>query len=298
MEPKHALPGGGTGRRDDVPFCGSIARRLCRCLPAVLLALPAVAQAGAWVQRDGDTLLILKYLHSEGDEQFDDGHHRVDFPDHGHSRQEQLNLYLEHGLSERLSLIGNFYLSQVGYRNDYASQRTTGAADQEIGLRYALPAASGAAWQHALQGLLSFPGYDRDDRPALGLGDYGLELRYSVGRGYRVGTRSGYLDIGAALRLRGADAADEARLDVTGGVALGRGWMLLGELNLIQGLGNGRGSNPVNFIQSTNYDLTKAQLSLMHGAGRMQWQFGYQQPLMGRNTGVAGGPFLAAWWRF
>ncbi|SOO27871.1 hypothetical protein XAP6164_1920005 [Xanthomonas phaseoli pv. phaseoli] len=25
---------------------------------------------------------------------------------------------------------------------------------------------------------------------------------------------------------------------------------------------------------------------------------GYQQPVMGRNTGAAGGPFVAAWWRF
>lgn len=274
--------------------------RLARMLraPWLLAALAGAgnASAGAWVQGDGATLLILKYIHSDGSRQFDDGHHRVDFGDGGHSRQDQLNLYLEHGLSARLSLVGNFYLSQVGYRNDYGRGQSTGAADQELGLRYALPPAG--AWQQALQGLVSIPAYDRDDQPALGLGDYGTELRYSAGRGYQLGAHAGYVDIGAAVRLRGADAADEARLDATAGLALAPAWMLLGELNVIQGLGNGRGSNPVNFIQSTNYDLTKLQLSALYTGGGLQWQLGWQQPVMGRNTGAGGGPFVAAWWRF
>ncbi len=256
--------------------------------------------AGAWTQSAGDTLLIVKYLHNEGSEQFDDAHHREDFTDHGRSRQEQLNLYLEHGLSDRLSVVGNFYLSQVAYRNDYGSDRTSGLADQELGLRWALGRDLAAPWRQSAQALVSIPAYDRDDQPALGHGDYGMELRYSAGRGYTLGSRSGYVDLGVAVRLRGADASDEARFDLNTGLALSERWMMIGELNVIQGLGNGRANVDYDTytVSGTNYDLTKLQLSALYTAGGMQWQLGYQQPVMGRNTSAAGGPFVAAWWRF
>ncbi len=290
-----------------------------------MAGMPAIALAGAWTQPDGDTLMIVKALHSDGRGWFDDGHHRGTFGNNGRSRQDQLNVYLEHGLSDRLSLIGNFYLTQVGFNNDLVqgdtTQRvrrtTTGLADQEIGLRYALGNGQDAVWHDAVQALVSVPAYGRDKTyhpgnpspdPALGLGDYGLELRYSRGRGYSLGDRNGYVDLGAAVRLRGSAASDEARVDVSTGLGITSRWLLLGELNVIQGLGNGRNNaNVISDVASgasyvatgTNYDLTKLQLSALYtAAGGSQWQLGYQQPVMGRNTGAAGGPFVAAWWRF
>jgi len=301
------------------------ARSRCSSL-ALAAALAGVAAsgnclAGAWSQADGDTLAILKYLHSEGHGWFDDGHHRTDFGNDGRSRQDQLNLYVEHGLTGRLSLIGNFYFSQVGFNNDDGTRRrrtsTTGLADQELGLRYALGHAEQDPWRSSVQALVSIPGYGRDKTyhpsnpgsdPALGLGDYGLELRYSRGRGYALGGHGGYVDLSGALRLRGSAASDEARLDASTGLSLNGHWMLLGEFNVIQGLGNGRnnanvisdvGSGSGYVATGTNYDLTKLQLSGLYSTpAGMQLQLGYQQPLMGRNTGAAGGPFVAAWWRF
>lgn len=287
--------------------------RLGRCALALLLAAPLGAHAGAWGQDAGDTLLILKYLHSDGRGWFDDGHHSTDFDNRGRSRQDQLNLYLERGLVPRLTLVGNFYFTQAGFASDAGPFRrratTTGLGDQELGLRYALGRADGDPWHGALQALVSFPGYGRDKtyhpgnpgpRPALGLGDYGLELRYSRGRGYTLGGRNGYIDLGGALRLRGSAASDELRLDAAAGLDLGDRWGVLGELNVIQGLGNGRGNADFQtyVATGTQYDLTKLQLSATCRAAGMQWQAGYQQPLAGRNTSAAGGPFLAAWWRF
>lgn len=113
--------------------------------------------------------------------------------------------------------------------------------------------------------------------------------------------------LGGAVRLRGSAASDELRVDASTGLSLTPSWLLLGELNVIQGLGNGRGNvdvagsgGGVGFVATgTNYDLTKLQLSTLYTApGGSQWQVGYQQPVMGRNTGAAGGPFVAAWWRF
>lgn len=289
--------------------------RRARALSALALGLAAVTAgpcfAGAWVQDEGAALAILKASHSDGGAVYNSHGQSQNFPDAGRSRQDQLNLYAEYGLSADLTVVGNFYFSKVGYRNDsgYGNQHTTGWADQEIGLRYRLdPDGRDGPWQGAVQVLALLPGYGRQgaddrDRPALGQGDYGAELRYSVGRGYRAGSRDGYVDLGAAVRLRGGDSADEARLDISSGLALAPRWMLIGELNVIQGLGNGNGPNPVYApgtpIRGNNYDLTKLQASLLHTLpGGTQVQLGYQQPVAGRNTGGAGGPFVAAWWRF
>lgn len=273
---------------------------------AVLLGLlsifPERAMAGAWVQETGKTLVIVKGSHSDSSVAFDDAHHRTQFPGDGKSRLDQLNLYVEHGITADLSFIGNFYADEARYKNDtgYGRHVTRGLGDQEIGLRYRLdPDGGQGPWAGAAQFLVSIPAYDRHDEPALGLGDYGAELRYSVGRGYRLGQRDGYLDMGLAVRLRGADAADEVRFDAASGITLASDWMVLGELNVIQGLGNGRGWNRSNLIESNNYDLTKLQLSALHSlpAGT-QLQFGVQRPLAGRNTGGGSAVFVAAWWRF
>ncbi|AVY67872.1 hypothetical protein [Xanthomonas translucens] len=289
--------------------------RRARTLSRLALGLAALAAgpccAGAWVQDEGAALVILKASHSDGGAVYNSHGQDQNFPDAGRSRQDQLNLYAEYALSADLTLVGNVYFSKAGYRNDsgYGNQHTTGWADQEVGLRYRLgPDGRNGPWHGALQVLALIPGYSRQDaddrnRPALGQGDDGAELRYSLGRGYRAGGLDGYVDLGAAVRLRGGDSADEARLDISSGLALAPRWMLIGELNVIQSLGNGNGPNPVYAsgtpIRGNNYDLTKLQASLLHTLpGGTQLQLGYQQPVAGRNTGGAGGPFVAAWWRF
>ncbi|WP_181109748.1 hypothetical protein ABQY74_016620 [Xanthomonas sp. WHRI 7064] len=311
-----------TARRVPVAALSALA------LSCLMAALPDTAVAGAWTQPQGDTLVIVKALHSDGRGWFDDSHHRTTFGDgqqfdgNGRSRQDQLNVYVEHGLTDKLSFIGNFYFTEVGFSNYGGDGRTrtstTGLADQEVGLRYALPSAQEDVWRSSVQALVSIPAYGRsktyhpnnpeaNSDPALGLGDYGLELRYSRGRGYTLGGRNGYVDLGGAVRLRGSAASDEVRVDASTGLSLTPSWLLLGEVNVIQGLGNGRNNfdvpgsaGGVGFVATgTNYDLTKLQLSTLYTApGGSQWQVGYQQPVMGRNTAAAGGPFVAAWWRF
>lgn len=315
-----------------LPYCPNPELRRVPSLLASALAFgclfvasPGIALASAWTQPQGDTLVIAKALHNDGTGWFDDTHRRGDFANNGRSRQDQFNVYVEHGLTDRLSAIGNFYFTEVGFNKDElidgapgrARRSTSGFADQEIGLRYALPSAADNIWHSSVQVLASIPAYGRGKtyypdhpsrNPALGLGDYGMELRYSRGRGYTLGDHNGYVDLGGAVRLRGSAASDEVRLDVSTGLNLTPSWLLLGEVNVIQGLGNGHqdafisGQTPTDagFVATgTNYDLTKLQLSTLYTApGGSQWQVGYQQPVMGRNTGAAGGPFVAAWWRF
>ncbi|MET0290331.1 MAG: hypothetical protein ABW178_11945 [Pseudoxanthomonas sp.] len=287
---------------------------LAAALGAVMASSSPLVWAGAWVQEQGQSLWIAKYLHSESNAYFDDDHNRRDFDSRGRSRQDQLNLYVEYGITENLTFVGNFYGSRFKYTNDTSRTQpgvddtSTGLNDQEIGVRYRLNPGSGEGpWVGALQGLVVVPGYDRpkgeDTSPALGLGGAGVELRYSLGRGYMVGSRNAYVDMGAGVRLRTGGAADELRADFSTGVGISQRWTLIGEINQIQSLGNGQDDgidqDAVGRFVANNYSLTKVQLSTIANLSpATQLQVGWQQPVMGRNTGTGGGPFLGFWWRY
>lgn len=292
---------------------------LCRVVAASLLSLPVTTPvlANAWVQEEGKTLTILKFSHTDASDVFDgDGDH-THFSNKGHSRQDQINLYIEHGLTPDLTLVGNFFYQEMRYRDrpdppaeptaetNAFDETTQGFGDQEFGVRYRLNPGFSDDWVGSLQAIVSVPTYNRDADLALGEGGYHFELRYSIGRGFMLGERSGYIDAGIAGRKRTGNPADEIRADATVGLSLTPKLMVIGELNHIEGLGNNSGNNEPDgsddlvYINSTDYDLTKLSLSGLYSVSEgMQLQAGYMQPVAGRNTGAAGGPFVAAWWRF
>lgn len=286
---------------------------LCRVVAASLLSLPVTTPvlANAWVQEEGKTLAILKLSHTDDTDVFDSSGDHTHFDDNGRSRQDQINLYIEHGLTPDLTLVGNFYFNEVRYRSDNLADdfddTTRGFGDQEFGVRYRLNPGFSEDWVGSLQAIVSVPTYSEDADVALGEGGYHFELRYSVGRGFMLGERSGYIDAGIAGRKRTGNPADEIRADATVGLSLTPKLMLIGEFNHIEGLGNDSGNTQPEetldpdlvYINSTDYDLTKLSLSGLYSLSEgMQLQAGYMQPVDGRNTGAAGGPFVAAWWRF
>lgn len=276
--------------------------RLCGAALTLALGLvPSVAVANAWVRPQGDGLAIAKYSYWSSTDAFDAERARQPFPENAKSTLDQLNLYLEYGWSDELTLIGNFFLNSASYQSDSFSGTTTSLGDQEFGLRYRLDPTSSAdsPWVGAVQGLISVPAYDSGREPAAGPGGPGIELRYSVGRHFQAARHAAFIDAGAAVRLRGGKPADELRFDVVNGVYFTPRWLGLAEFNLIQGLGNGKGYTPSNFIDSNNYDLMKLQLSLAPGlTENTRLQFGYEYDLCGRNTGAGSGPFIALWLTF
>lgn len=294
--------------------CGVVA---AGALLSLTVATPVLANA--WVQEEGSTLTILKLSHTDASDVFDSNGNRTHFSNKGHSRQDQINLYIEHGLTPDLTLVGNFFYNEMRYRDrptnpeDAFDETTRGFGDQEFGVRYRLNPGFSEDWVGAVQAIVSVPTYDRDEAVALGEGGYHFELRYSIGRGFMLGERSGYIDAGIAGRKRTGNPADEIRADATVGLSLTPKFMIIGELNHIEGLGNNSGNDAppsgdegdaetgsnLVYINSTDYDLTKLSLSGLYSLSNgMQLQAGYMQPVDGRNTGAAGGPFVAAWWRF
>ena len=66
-----------------------------------LMSLPALAQAGAWPVPAGETQAILKYEGSEATSGFDPSGNLLPI---GKQRDESLSLFVEHGLTSRLTL--------------------------------------------------------------------------------------------------------------------------------------------------------------------------------------------------
>lgn len=257
----------------------------------------SVSYAAAWVQPKGHGIVIIQHDRWNSSDGFDNGHHQFRFPHNGHSKVNQENVYVEYGLTNRLTLIGNLWLNQIGYRNDYSKTNNFGFGDQEFGVRYKtkplgfLP----SPWVGATQLLIGIPTYSVHVDQPLGTGGVSVELRHAIGRPYQLLGHWSFVDISGGLRFRTGRAAHELRFDVTHGTELWYGFSVMEEFIHIQTLNNGVDINYGNSISSTNYDLTKFRGSLLKRLGPVTLQAGYAVDLAGRNTGAGGGPFFGIW---
>lgn len=256
------------------------------------------ACAAAWTQPKGQGIVIIQEDRWSGVDGFANDHTLYRFPDRGQSYVNQTNVYAEYGLTSKLTLLGNFWLNQVGYHNTYSGSENFGFGDQELGGRYKMRPLGflGYPWVGSSQILVGFPTYKvHDVQQPLGTGGASIELRHSIGRPYQLLGHWSYIDISGGIRLRTGRAAHELRFDATHGTSLWAGFTLMEEFSHIQTLDNGTTYNYGNSISSTNYDLTKMRFSLLKKLGPVSLQAGYERDLAGRNTGAGGGPFVGLW---
>ncbi|PWE16596.1 hypothetical protein DDZ18_12580 [Marinicauda salina] len=176
---------------------------------ALGLASAGRAEAGAWVRKKGDGLLITTL-----------SHHRLEAPSDGAAlNKRELALYGEYGLTGRLTLVGRGALQD--FRAPPAetagpietSVRTLGGS--QAGLRMRL--FEKGRWAGAAQALVTLesPGENRNNAE-LGQGGGDLDGRVMIGRA--IGDR-GFIEVQAGWRdPADEDAAAEVRLDVVAGL--------------------------------------------------------------------------------
>lgn len=263
-----------------------------------LLVAPMIVRAGAWTRAEGEGLAVLSYYYYATGEQFGDGWHREEFGFDGRFAKNEWNLYVEYGLTDRFTVIGNFFLDGLAFENEFGRDTNFGLADQEVGLRFQLA----RKIPQALQLMVKIPGpYDVNDSPALGNGQTDVELDYFVGQAFPFGSRWGFVDVGIGYRLRTAEPADELRWDVTGGVEI-TDWLdvYFLEASGIHGLGN---DEPQfvgdNILLTTDFDLVKVGASvLVEPMAGWIVQAGPYWHAAGRATGGGGGFKVAVWREF
>jgi hypothetical protein len=228
--------------------------------------------------RDGEGLAILKYEDQQADEGFDPDGVRVAID---RRRDENLSLYGEYGLTDRLTLQAKAGVTR-GHDRFVAYD---GRGPIELGLRYALLHTDRSAVSlylgAAKDGVGRNAGY-----AAPGRGDTDLEARLLAGTSRDWRGRHVFGEIQVA-RLKRGGLADETRADVTLGLRPAKPWLLLA-----QAYAGKAESKPVGSR------WMKAELSVVRDLGDWSLQVGWRQALSGRETSADQGVVVAAWRRF
>ncbi|WP_297508025.1 hypothetical protein [uncultured Caulobacter sp.] len=226
----------------------------------------------------GRTQVIAKYEGTAADQGFGPESTLADID---HRRDESLSVFVEHGVTPRLTLQAKAGLTRGRDRwADYSGRgltelglRWTVRRDERSSLAVYLGAGEAGAGRNA--------GY-----AAPGQGSLDLEARVLYGRAGAWRGRQAFFDLEVA-RLKRRGLADETRFDATFGLRPGRDWLLLAQTYA--------GEADRRPIRSR---WLKSDLSVVRTFGDWSVQAGWRETLSGRETARDRGVVLATWRRF
>ncbi|MDB5456811.1 MAG: hypothetical protein JWP92_2396 [Caulobacter sp.] len=233
------------------------------------------AVAGAWPMAPGETQTILKYERQTADQAFDPSRRRVAL---GARRDESLSLFVEHGLTGRLTVQGKLGVTRghdpaIGY---------DGRGPTELGLRYAVLRTDRSAvslYAGAIEG-----GVGRNaGYAAPGVGGADLELRLLAGRSGAWRARPVFAELQLA-RLDRRGLPDEDRLDATLGLEPRRDWLLL-----VQAYAGRARTTPIQ------PRWLKLEASAVRRFGPWRLQAGWRAAVAGQESPIERGPVLGIW---
>ena len=166
----------------------------------LLLGLCAEAGAGAWSQARGSYYAKLSGIFYRSDEVFNDmGDRAAMGMDDESFAGDQSFLYLEYGLLEQLTLIGQTSAGKLMAENRLLRKKTRGVGDVDIGVKYQLV---NRPLVLSPQIKVKIPtGYHAEYDPALGTGKADLEFRLLAARSLYPWPL--YLGAEAGYRFRG-----------------------------------------------------------------------------------------------
>ncbi len=245
------------------------------------------ASAGAWTQPKGHGQLILTALHYSADERFDvDG---TEVSQARYSKQE-LNPYLEYGLTDRVTLGGSTFLQHL----DDSSDSSSGIGDTELFARWGFYRSERFAF--SIQPEIKLPSPQADSgSPTIGSEHIDYGGRVMGGMNFSWWGRKHFAEMQLGYRHRSGEPADQVLCATTLGLNITERITVLS-----QGFGvvsnTGAGST---FTQSPrdDYSLGKTQLSALYRLNNQQTvQLGVFAHMDGRNTAKGGGVILG-WWR-
>lgn len=231
--------------------------------------------AGAWPMAPGQTQVIAKYERTDAKQGYDpDGVLVAIAP----RRDENLSVFVEHGLTSRLTLQAKAGVTR-GHDSwvDYS-----GRGPVELGLRWAVrrdDRSSLAVYVGAGEaGSGRNAGY-----AAPGQGSLDLEARVLYGRAATWKGREVFVDLEAA-RLKRQGLADETRVDATLGIRPAKKWLVLAQA--YAGWAD-RGPIRARWV--------KNELSVVRAFGDWSVQAGWRDTSLGRETARDRGLVLALW---
>ena len=247
-------------------------------LVALILPLsPAVA--GAWPKAAGETQVIVKYERQDAEDDFDsDGDEIGRLLDR---IEENATLYIEHGLTDRLTLQAKASLT----KGEDGVVDYEGRGPIELGLRANLWRGEVGAVSAYAGVAFAGEGLNAQYAPA-GAGDIDFEARLLAGRSGRLGDRPmfGEVQLGGVVRQ---GLPDEARLDATFGLEPADSWLLLAQSYYGRALADG-----------PDPQWLKLEGSVVKRFGPLALQAGWRETIAGRRVPRDGGPLIGVWFDF
>ncbi len=226
----------------------------------------------------GQGQAIAKYERQAADQGFDPNGERVPID---HREDESVSIFLERGLTDRLTLQAKGGLT----RGHDRFVRYEGRGPVELGLRYAV--LKGERGVAALYVGAADAGVGRNAGYASpGRGGVDAELRILLGRSFQVRAAAAFADLQIA-RLRRPGLADENRLDATLGLRPRQSWLVLTQIYAGETI-----SRP------TRSAWVKTETSIVRSMGRWSLQAGWRQTLTGREAAADRGAVIGVWCGF
>ena len=262
-----------------------------------LLILPVSANAGAWVQDEGEFFLSLQAYYYQTDYAFDSNGNSEKRG--GTFWKKEINPYFEYGLTSRDTLVLNVFYDWLYDVQPSPSEKNQGLADIEAGWRRLLFKKN----DHlvSFQVLSVIPsGYDLEDMPQLGYDRFGLEGRMLYGTNYNFMKKSGFFDISLGYRKYFGYPSDQIRSTAYIGYDIISPFQILGSYDLHFGLDNGSEKEiSTNILVQPNYRLLKLTLGLRYKINPQYSIVGAAyKHAWGQDTGAGGGFYGRFWCNF
>ena len=244
------------------------------------------AYAGAWNQRAGEGQVISTSSWSHAGEIFDDDSEAV--PLRGFTKTES-RLYIEHGATDWLTLIGNTSLQTLNFRDGDSRFDFDGFDDIELGLQFRLHSAEGISAAIRASYIID----SRLDNQAVDVlrGGDQYELRALIGQSRQTSVGSVFYDAQLALRSEAFESVSQVQSALTLGYKPTDRWLLLS-----QNFFNSADSEVVDGFPVPAQEQFMSQISIarQYKPGRYV-QLGAGRTLFGRNIVKERSVFIGLW---
>ncbi|MEQ9520699.1 MAG: hypothetical protein RLN89_14810 [Parvibaculum sp.] len=244
--------------------------------------------AGAWPLPEGDTLAIVQVSHTLAHRNFDQSGNATS---RGRFSKIEPQLYVEHGLTKQITLLGKFSRStdqSVAFGQEFTDVNFRRA---EIGARAYL-----FTWRETLYTVdVIFGrtlGASTNDPAASQSGDLDYEFGLTTGTTFTEFGLNGFNETRIAYRQRPGARPAEAKVDVTMGVHVNDQWLVMLKNQTENSLG--RTPSPRG-----HFWANKGELSVVHDLEPgFSIEAGAFRTIAGRNVLKETGLKLAFWYRF
>jgi len=237
---------------------------------AFLLLSPS-AMAGAWTLEPKARQIISTSLIDRADRVLGPD---IDTDGNPNFSKLESGLYIEQGLTQRVTLVGQSAYQTVSFNNGVEQISFSGFSNSSIGLRY---------------------GVRQSDKDAFSVEFHSIELRGLYGRNVSVFGKSGFAEIQLAGRRRLNDDPFEIRSDGTLGVQVSDKLLVLAQGFYMQN--NGTLSDLMDPVFETR--SLKGQASFVYWVKpRLGLQIGAIRTIIGRNVVDEEALLLGLWRKF